>query len=166
MALKVFILRHGAAETRRPNLSDRERRLTAQGLQELGAAVRGLRRLKVQPDEILSSPYRRAWDTAVVAARELTAGKSPVEMAALVPGGNVARIWTELKKFSSAKSVMLVGHEPLLSEFAAFLLNSPHLTMNLKKSGFIRIDLDTVQVNHPSGNLRWLLTPRQLARLG
>ena len=166
MPMKIYLLRHATAEARRPNLTDRQRRLTPQGLQELRAAVRGLRRLKVRPDEVLASPYRRAWDTALVAARALTPAKRPVEVGALVPGGSVARVWLELQKFAPARSVVLVGHEPLLSEFAAFLLNAPHLTINLKKAGLIRMDLTTVQVNRPAGTLRWLLTARQLARMG
>ncbi len=164
--MKIYILRHAAAETRRPQLPDRQRRLTPQGLRELDAALRGLRRLKVRPDEVLSSPYRRAWDTAVAAARALTPAKRPVEMAALVPGGSVIRVWVELKKFATARSLMLVGHEPLLSEFAAFLLNTPNLTINLKKSGLIRVDLESLQVSRPIGTLRWVLTARQLARMG
>lgn len=164
--MEVYILRHATAETRRPNLSDRKRRLTAPGLEELNAAVRGMKRLKVGPDEILASPYRRAWDTALIAGRALNPAKRPIECTALAPSANVARIWLELKKFPALKAIMLVGHEPLLSEFAGFLLNAPNLTINLKKSGLIRIDLATVQVNRPAGELRWVLTGRHLARLG
>lgn len=163
--MKIYILRHAVAETRRPNLSDRNRRLTPAGLQELNEVVRGLRRLKVQPDIILASSYRRAWDTAVVAARLLTPHKRPIEFDALKPSGSPTRIWLELKQYATQRSVMVVGHEPLLTELAAFLLNTPHLTINLKKSGFIRIDVSAVRANRPGGTLRWLLTSRHLARL-
>ncbi len=164
--MKIYILRHATAEDRRPHLTDRQRRLTAQGVRELDAALGGLRRLKVRPDEVLSSPYRRAWDTAVMAARLLAGGKNPAEMDALVPGGSAIRVWMELKKYAKARSLMLVGHEPLLSEFAAFLLNTPNLAINLKKSGLIRVDLESLHVNRPIGTLRWVLTARQLARMG
>ncbi len=164
--MRIFILRHAVAEERRPNLNDRERRLTAAGKEQLTEAVAGLRRLKVRPDEILASPYRRAWDTAILAARELDSHKRPIECGALTPSGTPDRIWIELKNYAALRSVMLVGHEPLLSEFASFLLNSPHLSINLKKSGFLRIDLPSLTVTRPSGTLRWLLTPGQLSRLG
>ena len=163
--MKLYLLRHAIAELRGPNITDRNRRLTNQGLEELRAVVKALAKLKVAPDEVLSSPYRRAWDTAVVADRELRPGRKPTELAALMPSGNVTRLWMELKKHHAAKSLMMVGHEPLLSEFAALLLNSPHLTINLKKSGVIRIDLHTVQIARPSGTLRWVLTAAQLRRM-
>ena len=163
--MEVYLLRHAPAEARRPHITDRQRRLTARGKEQLDAVVRGLRKLRVRPDEVLASPYRRAWDTAVAACRALNPSKQPVELPDLVPGGNVSRIWMELRKYAPSRSVMLVGHEPLLSEFAAFLLNTPSLSINLKKTGLIRIDLGTVQVNRPGGTLRWLLTARQLAKM-
>jgi phosphohistidine phosphatase len=163
--MKIYLLRHAIAELRKNSLGDRSRRLTPQGLKELEAVALAMRKLKVRPDEILSSPYRRAWDTAVVASRALRPGKRPVELAALMPSGNVVRLWLELKKFHVAKSLLLVGHEPLLSEFAAFLLNAPNLTINFKKTGLIRIDLHTLHIARPTGTLRWLLTPRQMTRM-
>jgi phosphohistidine phosphatase len=162
--MKLYILRHAIAEARRPNLSDSRRCLTEEGLKELQQAVRSLRELGVRPDLILSSPYKRAWDTALVAARLLRRRK-PQELEALKPDGSPQRIWAGLRPHAAAKSIMVVGHEPLLTEFAAFLLNTPQLSINLKKSGFIRIDLSAVQTERPAGQLRWLLTPSQLARM-
>lgn len=163
--MKIFLLRHAIAELRRTNLSDRDRQLTKEGLKELETVVQAMDRLKVRPDEILASPYRRAWDTAVIAARGLSPAKKPVELRALIPSGDVAKLWLELKKHHAAKALLLVGHEPLLSEFAAFLLSSPHATFNLKKSGLIRVDVHTVHLDQPSGTLRWLLTAKQLVRM-
>ena len=163
--MKIFLLRHAIAELRRANLADRDRQLTKEGVKELEAVVQAMARLKVRPDEILASPYRRAWDTALVAARGLSPARQPTELRALIPSGEAAKVWLELKKHHAAKALLLVGHEPLLSEFAAFLLGSPHATINLKKSGLIRVDVHTVHLDHPSGTLRWLLTAKQLVRM-
>jgi phosphohistidine phosphatase len=162
--MRLYILRHAIAEPRRPNLADSKRCLTDEGLKELQEAVRGLRELGVRPDVIVASPYKRAWDTALVAARLLRRRK-PLEVQALKPDGTPPRIWAEMKPHASAKSVMVVGHEPLLSEFAGFLLNAPQLSINLKKSGLIRIDLSALRAERPAGVLRWVLTPAQLARM-
>ncbi|MGH8629488.1 MAG: SixA phosphatase family protein, partial [Burkholderiales bacterium] len=88
--MKVYILRHAIAEDGSGNQTDRNRRLTARGVDELRAALRGIKRLKVQPNEILASPYRRAWDTAVLAARALTPRRRPVELESLQPGASLA----------------------------------------------------------------------------
>ena len=163
--MKIFLLRHAIAELRRPNLSDRDRRLTKAGIEELQKVVRAMKRLKVRPDEILASPYVRAWETAVIAVRGLVPAKTPTEMRALIPSGEALRIWQELKKHDAAKALMLVGHEPLLSEFAGFLLNAPQLSINFKKAGLMRIDVHTMHLERPAGALRWLLTAKQLAKM-
>src|SRR5258708_7311803 len=164
--MRIYLLRHATAELRRPQLSDRERRLTTDGHKELQVVARSLGKLKVRPDAILASPYRRTWDTALAVSEALRPAPKPMELAALMPGSNPARLWEELKKHPSAKAVVLVGHEPLLSEFAAFLLSSPNLTIQLKKCGLIRVDVHTVQIDRPSGTLRWVLTPKQMSRMG
>ncbi len=157
--MTVYILRHAVAENRRPGLTDSKRELTGQGRKELRRVALGLRKLKVRPGLILSSRYRRAWDTALVAAEVLGKSAQVVEFAGLEPSGNATTIWTELRKHSSSGSVMVVGHEPLLTELAAYLLASPGLELKLKKSGFIRIEVDDVEVKQPAGELRWLLAP-------
>ena len=163
--MKVYIFRHGIAEERGQGMEDRDRKLTARGVAQLKEVTRGLNRLRVKPDEILASPYRRAWETAVIAGKGLERARKPVECAALTPSSTVERAWSELKKHADQSAVMLVGHEPLLSEFAAFLIGAPHVSITLKKAGLIRIDVGA-NVTRPAGVLRWLLTAPHLARLG
>lgn len=160
--MRVYILRHAIAEPSRPGLADSKRELTAEGRKELQRVVLGLRKLKIRPDVILSSRYRRAWDTALIAAEALQDPPQVLEFDPLIPAGSPPEIWTGLRKFSSESSVMLVGHEPLLTQFAAFLLASPMLDLKLKKSGFIRIDVEDPHAKPPAGTMRWLLSPEHL----
>ncbi len=164
--MRIYLLRHATAELRRANLSDGDRRLTTEGHKELAGVGKALAKLKLRVDAVLASPYRRAWDTALGVSRALSGSPKPVELAALLPNSNPVRLWTELRKHATAKSVLLVGHEPLLTEFAGFLMNAPNLTIHLKKCGLIRVDIHTVQIDRPSGTLRWLLTPKQMSRMG
>src|SRR5258708_5054857 len=106
--MRIYLLRHATAELRRANLSDRERRLTADGHKELAAVGKALFKLKVRPDVILASPYRRTWDTALAVSGVLRPSPKPTELAALLPGSNPSRLWMELKKHPSAKAVVLV----------------------------------------------------------
>jgi phosphohistidine phosphatase len=131
--MRIYLLRHATAELRRKELTDRDRRLTSVGHKELAAIGKALPKLKLRPAVILASPYRRAWDTALAVSMALRPAPKPVESAALMPGSNPVRLWTELKKHSTAAAVVLVGHEPLLTEFAGFLLHSPNLSIHLKK---------------------------------
>jgi phosphohistidine phosphatase len=59
----LYLVRHGIAEVASAT-SDADRRLTAEGTRKLHAAALGLQRLGVVPDLVLSSPLRRAEETA------------------------------------------------------------------------------------------------------
>jgi phosphohistidine phosphatase len=164
--MKLFILRHAVAEERRPDFPDSKRALTEKGRAELKRALLGMKKLKVRPEAIVSSRYRRAWDTAVEASLTLLGEERVSQCDALKPGGAPAAVWAALKHYSSLDSLMIVGHEPLLSEFAAFVLSSPQMSIKLKKSGLIRIDVNGLGGNRVSAEFRWLLTPQQLAAAG
>jgi phosphohistidine phosphatase SixA len=53
---------------------------------------------------------------------------------------------------------LLAGHEPLLSQLTAFLLSTPALQLEMKKSTMVRIDVEGFRPA-PHGVLRWMITP-------
>ena len=95
----------------------------------------------VRPSLILSSPAVRAWKTARAAARELG---YPLEFLHREPALYLASL-DELLDVVSAQdnqfnNLMLVGHNPGLTEFANFL--SPGLTNNLPTAGVVSVAID------------------------
>ena len=63
--MDLFILRHAEAGKSLPaRAKDAERSLTAEGKEELEDVARALARLKIRPDHIISSPLKRARETA------------------------------------------------------------------------------------------------------
>ena len=65
--MEIYLLRHGIAESRAP--SDAERDLTEEGRQKVREVTRMAARAGVSPALVLSSPYRRALETAKIAGR-------------------------------------------------------------------------------------------------
>ena len=57
------------------------------------------------------------------------------------------------------ESVLLVGHEPLFSALAAFLLGSPEVLIDFKKGAMLCVDTHSVR-SQPAGILKWYVTPR------
>lgn len=154
--MNITILRHGTAEDRALGKPDADRRLTKEGKLELKAVLQMARKAGITPDLILTSPLRRALETARIAETELECQQA-VETKSLLPDGAPAQVWRELRGHRGAKEIMLVGHEPQLSGLAAFLLDAS-LVIDLKKGALLRI---AVQDGHsPRGVLKWLLTPR------
>jgi phosphohistidine phosphatase len=158
--LRVYILRHAAAEVRGPGVPDAQRQLTPEGKQELKAVLKQARAAGVSPEAILTSPWSRALETARMAGKALQCERV-VETKALLPDIPPAQVLREIRAIRKAREVMVAGHEPQLSRLAAFLLEAP-VAVDLKKGALLRIDIQEKE-GPPRGILKWMLTPR-LAR--
>ena len=110
------------------------------------------------PSLILSSPYRRAVETAAVAAEVLGYKGEIVRTGALTPEASPYDTWEEIRDRKDERSILLASHEPLMSSMAAFLLDSPALMVDMKKAALVRIDCDRIGPK-PHGILKWMLTP-------
>lgn len=162
---ELYLIRHGVAEDRGAAWSDDSKRpLTDEGMSRLGKAARGLRRLGVSVDVILTSPLVRARQTAEIIAAELDPHPHVVNADSLEPGGSHQAVIADLEKQSKRVRIALVGHEPGIGELAARLIGTRH-PMEFKKGGVCRIDVDALPPSAP-GDLRWFLTPKILRRLG
>ena len=157
--MQIYILRHGVAGEARAGASDRDRALTPEGKQKLAGLLKAVRRTKTAPVTILTSPYRRAVETAAIAAEVLGVEGEPIPITALVPSGSPQDVWDEIRLHRQADEILIAGHEPLLSELTAYLLGAPTLQVELKKGAMACVVLDHFG-SQPHGVLRWLITPK------
>jgi phosphohistidine phosphatase len=156
-------MRHGPAEDRAPSGRDFDRALTAPGRDRVRDVARALVDADELPLHVVSSPLVRALQTA-----EIVAGfaKVPIDVEVrreLAPDGDiVGRVALVRERVASgAKRVMLVGHEPDLTELAARLAGRPFA------SGFQKamvVGLATPKERDPEGplRLRFVLDPKSL----
>ena len=154
----IYVLRHAIAEARRQGRPDATRALTAPGMEKLRIVLRRARQAGVSPAVILTSPYTRAEETAEAAAEILGCRRKVVVTKALLPSSSPDRIWKEISAIE-ASSILIAGHEPLLSQFVAFLLNCPAFKVDLKKGALVRLDVSSSE-QRPNAILKWMLTPK------
>ena len=153
--MQIYLLRHGIAENSTP---DSDRALTAEGREKLRRVLARARAADVAPSLILTSPYRRAVETAEVAVEVLGYHGKIVKTRALVPEASPFDTWEEIRKRPDESAILLASHEPLMSSLAAFLLASPGLAVDMKKAALVRVDCDRLGPE-PKGVLKWMLTP-------
>jgi phosphohistidine phosphatase len=156
--MEIYILRHGDAEPRSVEVEEADRKLTPKGRRDVEHVMCAAYAAKACPELVLSSPYRRALETAQIAIRELDPQPPLAQTQALVPEGRLELLWKELRSHSAANEILLVGHEPQLSQLVAYLLAVPGLRFDMKKGALVRISMDRLGVQ-PSGELKWVLTP-------
>ena len=157
--MEIYILRHGLAEEAHGGMRDADRPLTPEGTKKLLPVLRRARAIDVQPPVILTSPYRRARETAQVAAEALRGEPKLVESRALIPDSSPEAVWDEIRDHKSDKQIMVVGHEPLLSSVYAYLMGAASAQIDVKKGSLGRIDVDRF-TGQPRGILRWLIHPK------
>jgi phosphohistidine phosphatase len=156
--MEIYLLRHGIAESARPGMKDADRALTEEGREKLGRVLKRAKGAGVDPDLILSSPYRRAMETAEQAALALGYANKIISTPALVPGASPFDVWEELRGRHGESSILLASHEPLMSSLIAFLLGNPAMLVDIKKAALARVDCDRLG-SEPQATLKWLITP-------
>lgn len=160
----LYLVRHAVAVDRGEAYpDDRKRPLTPQGMARFRAAVRGLVRVGVDIQRVLSSPLVRARQTADILSAELPGNPPVTETDALEPGAAFERVLRVLDGCADSSSIALVGHEPGIGELAAQLMHST-LPLEFKKGAVCRIDLDGWPPAEP-GRLRWFLSPKIMRKL-
>jgi phosphohistidine phosphatase len=159
--MRLLVFRHGIAEDRSADGTDAARELTAHGVERTRAAARGLAVFADPPDVILSSPKKRALQTARAAA---AAFGRDVEVLAELADGPPTDTLRALAARTEA-TVMIVGHEPMLSELIEQVCTGDRRSgfVDMRKAGCACLDVALA----PSGEataatLLWLATPKML----
>lgn len=156
----IYFLRHASAGSRISNpKKDEKRGLDQDGIGQCGLVGRALAVLQVQVDTMISSPLKRATQTASLVANEMGhEGKIQVEDA-LRPQATFADFQKMLNKYARLEAIMVVGHNPNLSEFLGRTISEGggEASVDLKKSAVAKVD-----VTRNSGTLQWCVTPKIL----
>jgi len=156
--MQIYLLRHAIAEVAQAGQSDADRALTAEGKEKLRRVLRRAAAAGAQPSSIVSSPLRRAIETATVAAEALGYKGKIVEWRALLPEVSPYDVWEEIRRHSEEPAILLAGHQPQMSAMTACLLGTPALEVDMKKAALVRIDCERI-AREPKGMLKWMLTP-------
>src|SRR5262249_12612589 len=111
---------------------------------------------------ILSSPYKRAEQTASIVANELDEEVTFTEF--LEPDGNGLELIAEIND-EKPQRVLLVDHEPYLSQLISVLTTGDSdAAIELKKGGLCKLTTDKLTCGR-CATLNWLLTPKLLREL-
>jgi phosphohistidine phosphatase len=157
--MNLYILRHASAGTRRANpVVDVKRPLDKEGKQQCFLVGSYLGALNVQFDRVVSSPLKRALQTASLVGTE-TGFDSKIEVSeALSPEASMQKFQELIRTLQANENVLVVGHNPNLPVFLGSLIApSGRTSIRLRKGAIARIDCTRLP-----GTLHWLVDPRIL----
>jgi phosphohistidine phosphatase len=167
--MKLYILRHAiAVERGTPGYEDDSKRpLTTAGKEKMRQNSRGIETLGLSFDLILSSPYVRAKETALIVMDVLKIKKNSLILAKdLIPEATFEKLIRDINIYSKKyKNILMVGHEPHLSGLISHLLTGKQdVTINFKKGALCLLAIEGL-CSAGSASLEWILTPSQLNQL-
>jgi phosphohistidine phosphatase len=137
---------------------DAERPLSADGELQARELAATLKQHGVQLDQVIASPLLRAMQTA---QGMLQAWSEPVppltESSELKPGGSRKRLSRYLRE-GTVDAVALIGHEPDLSQYVAWLIGSKKVSIDMAKAGLAHVRCEDGP-GKGTGTLVALVTP-------
>jgi phosphohistidine phosphatase SixA len=116
---------------------------------------------------VLTSPLRRAIETAEIVAEAYGSAEDVEATPSLAPGAGPDAVIAALAGIGKPSGVVLVGHEPDLAALASTLLTGTPglLHLGFRKAGLAGIVVASLPPRS-AGVLEFFLTPGQLRRIG
>lgn len=164
--MNLYILRHAHAADMDGEVitTDADRPLTDKGHHQVELIAEGFKRLQIPVDAIFTSPLVRARETAEGVCKLLNIPNLAVhEFKRLIPGSPSKKLSKHLMGIEE-ENVILVGHEPDLSEHTAWFIGNKHVSIKLAKGAIACLSFP-IAPGKDMGELQWLLTPKTIEAL-
>ncbi|HEX9201937.1 MAG TPA: phosphohistidine phosphatase SixA [Acidobacteriaceae bacterium] len=156
----VYFLRHANAGQKRANpVQDVKRPLDKEGIEQCRYVGRLLNAMDTHVDLIISSPLKRATQTASLVGNEIDYDQRIERAPALLPTSQYERFRQLLLQIRGLEAVMVVGHNPNFSQFLSLLVSGglTERAIDMKKGSVARVEMGPKR-----SVLNWLVTPRLL----
>jgi phosphohistidine phosphatase len=156
----LFLMRHANAGTVRENpVLDAKRGLVKEGKEQCMLMARVVGALKTPIDAIVSSPLKRARQTAQLVGTELGYDSQVEVSPALGINASYADFQKMLAKYADREGVLAVGHNPNLFQFLGRMVTGNggqySAAIRMRKASIACVRMD----RHPP-RLLWLIDPR------
>jgi phosphohistidine phosphatase len=158
--MDLYIIRHAEAEALGENgiQNDEDRPLTDAGHSHCAKLAVALQRQGIKLEQIITSPLLRAQQTAEDLLKKLSSSPPQLQTCDhLAPGGKRRKLTRYLRGLR-AQSLAIVGHNPDLNRYTAWLIGSKKGQLDLAKAGIACIHFDDAP-HAGEGVLTWMVTP-------
>jgi phosphohistidine phosphatase len=158
--MHIYFLRHGDASSN-SRYSDSDRPLTDLGMRQAALAGALLQRMNTVIDAAISSPLKRAQDTASIVLS--STDKRLISFSELlINGSDPQHLLNQLDKLRES-SVLLIGHEPYLSELISLLIGgNKKVEIEMRKCSLALVNISN-PIHQGTGVLKFLIPVETLA---
>ena len=139
--MEVYFLRHGKAQSGSSSGKDFDRELHPDGRKDIQTLAQRLNQMKIQFDNVFSSPLVRAKQTAEILCEHLKTNPRFQLTDDLACGAKKEDILNIINQEKNKKSILFIGHMPDLGEIIAQLIYAPS-SLSLKAGALCRLDIN------------------------
>lgn len=136
--MNLYLIRHGAAEDKKPGGRDFDRMLTDEGIQKMKTAANGWKNLITHFDYLVSSPYPRAVQTAEI-VKDVYSHKDKILFDKRFGPGCPSELLTDIANELNAENIAFFGHEPDFSGYVSDLISNSGARIDFKKGAIAKI---------------------------
>ena len=157
----LFVLRHAKSSWDNPDLADFERPLNSRGLDAARFIGTLIYDRELEPQAIVSSPAKRAKQTAVL-VKEIAEISKPVIFDERIYEASPLTLFNLIREFDEKyKSVLIVGHNPGFENLVRVLTGE---TVQMPTAALAKINLDSEiwsAIESGMGELEFLIRPKE-----
>jgi len=159
----LYLVRHAKSSWKNPNLDDFERPLNKRGRKNAPFMGNVLKKLKVAPDLVISSPANRAATTARIIAAAINYPLEHIRYSeAIYEFSENALIHVVKQIDDSVNKAMVVGHNPAINGLANYIGDQP--IGNIPTCGVCCVELDIsswTKISEHCGKLKFFEFPKK-----
>ncbi len=157
--MKVILVRHGEAENGGGLNPDSGRSLTQKGSADIEKIGRFIRASHLKVTQVFHSPYLRTRLTAEILSNEIGFEGEPISSSELSAGATCNDFLTCLASFSNSDTILLVGHNPDITQFAAKLLGNHQFSENIVFQPGSSMAINVAREKFDQGQILWAISP-------
>jgi len=155
--MNIFLIRHGKAEAALQTKKDIDRELTEEGKKIIKRSVGFWKNGIISFDFIITSPFKRAVQTAEIIAELMNYKNDLIKDSALFPGCSTRSI-IELAEVLNGDNIAFVGHQPDMSYHISTLVCGSQLNLKFSPASIAKVSFKG-NPNPGKGILEFLLPP-------
>jgi phosphohistidine phosphatase len=161
----LYLIRHAKSSWKYPNLDDFERPLNKRGRKSAPIMGKILKKLKVTPDLVLSSPANRAAMTARIIAASINYPLENIRYSEAIYEFSESALIHVVKQIDDAvNKAMVVGHNPAINGIANYIADQSR--SNIPTCGVFCVELDIsswTKISEHCGKLKFFEFPKKHA---
>lgn len=156
----LLIARHGKAEDHSLNKTDFERRLKERGKEDVDK-VASLLKSKYKIQHIVSSPAKRAYQTAKIYAKIFDIEKSSIELNEHIYEASLSTLLNVINNLNDGYDhILICGHNPSFEYIIEYLSGEEIIELPTSGVGIIEFEFDQWKlIASGTGNLKALIIP-------